>query len=130
MEISVKVYQSDVDWGGILYHTNHLRFFEHARTEWFSNIGFSGHLFGNDEQLAFVIANVNVRYISPAFLNEQLTIKTQLLLVKKTSMVFKQSLWRNETCLADAETTMVLVNIRNGQAVVIPEYILESLNNK
>lgn len=120
MKISVKVYQHDVDWGGVLYHANHVRLFDMARAEWWSNIGFPGHLFGSENQLAFAVANAQVRYIAPAFLHDELHITTHLHSVKDTSLLFKQSLWKADDCLAEAEFVLVCVNITNGRPMKLP----------
>lgn len=128
MELSLKIYQHDVDWGGILYHANYLRFFDQARTEWWSDIGFSRHLFGKENQLAFAVADIHVKYISPAFLHDELIIKTRLQSLKNTSLVFKQSLWRKETCLAGAEFVLVCVSIHDGKPVALPDDIRIAIN--
>ena len=33
-EFQIRVYIEDTDAGGIVYHANHIRFMERARTEW------------------------------------------------------------------------------------------------
>ncbi|WIF62940.1 YbgC/FadM family acyl-CoA thioesterase [Enterobacter cloacae] len=126
MGLSLKVYQHDVDWGGIVYHANYLRFFDQARTEWWHDWGFTRHLFGAREQLAFTVVDIHIRYLSPAFLHDDLMITTQLLSVKDTSLAFKQALLRKETCLAEAEITQVCVSIHDGRPVTIPADIREA----
>lgn len=128
MDLSLKVYQNDVDWGGILYHANYLHFFDQARTEWWSDIGFAGHLFGKESLLAFAIADIHIKYISPAFLHDELTIKTRLQSLKNTSLLFKQSMWRKEICLADAESVLVCVNIHDGRPANLPPDMLKTIN--
>lgn len=126
MGLSLKVYQHDVDWGGIVYHANYLRFFDQARTEWWCDTGFTRHLFGTRRQLAFTVVDVHIRYLSPAFLHDDLLITTQLQSLKDTSLAFKQVLWRRETCLAEAEITQVCVNIHDGRPVTVPVEVREA----
>ena len=38
-EWRVRVYLEDTDSGGIVYHSNYLKFLERGRTEWLRNLG-------------------------------------------------------------------------------------------
>ena len=38
---NLKVYYEDTDFGGIVYHANYLKYFERARSELISSIGYS-----------------------------------------------------------------------------------------
>nr|WP_262812768.1 hypothetical protein [Enterobacter cloacae] len=46
--------------------------------------------------------------------------------LKETSLAFKQALLRKETCLAEAEITLVCVSIHDGRPVTIPADIREA----
>lgn len=40
-----KVYINHTDAGGIVYHANHLTFFENCRRDWLTSLGFDGYFF-------------------------------------------------------------------------------------
>jgi YbgC/YbaW family acyl-CoA thioester hydrolase len=39
--LPISIYVEDTDFGGIVYHANHLKFMERVRTEWLLSLGFT-----------------------------------------------------------------------------------------
>lgn len=63
-----KVYINHTDAGGIVYHANHLTFFENCRRDWLASMGFDGYFFENDGQkIHFVVSQANVSYRLPFY---------------------------------------------------------------
>lgn len=88
----IRVYYEDTDAGGIVYYANYLKFYERARTEWLNYLQIDQpKLLAND--MVFVVTKVEVNYLKPARLNDQLVIRTKLLQVKTASLLFEQSLY-------------------------------------
>lgn len=72
-----RVYVEDTDMFGVLYHPRYLCFLERARTEWLRAEGISLYDL-NDKGYWFAIANLNVDYLKPAYLDNELTIETMI----------------------------------------------------
>lgn len=39
-EFELIVYNEDIDYSGVVYHPNYLKYFERARLNWFEQLGF------------------------------------------------------------------------------------------
>ena len=37
MNINFRIYTEDTDWGGVVYHSNYLKFYERARSDFLRN---------------------------------------------------------------------------------------------
>ncbi len=85
----VRVYYEDTDVAGIVYYANYLRYLERGRTEWLRTLGVDQTLL-IDQNLAFVVTEVNIKYLKPARFNDLLEVVTIVESTRKASLVFKQ----------------------------------------
>jgi len=121
----VKVYYEDTDAGGIVYYANYLKYLERARTEALSSIGLS-NLQIRDKFGAFIIVkSCNIDYKKPGYLEDELSIKSFVKSITKTSFFMNQIIIRGENIIAEAKIRLVFVN-ENGKPVKIPGLIFEN----
>lgn len=126
MIFPIRVYYEDTDAGGVVYHSNYLKFFERARTECLRQAGFSQQQL-LAEQLAFVVTRVEIDYKYPAKLDDLLNVETEIVELKRASIVFKQRLLRAGELLSCGIITVAAVNLSKMKAMAIPETIRERL---
>ena len=72
----VRVYYEDTDAGGVVYHTNYLKFFERARTEWLRSLGYSQASLASTEGVLFTVVSLGTEYHRPARLDDQLLVRS------------------------------------------------------
>ena len=75
---SVRIYFEDTDSGGVVYHSNYLKFMERARTEWLRSLELNQADLKKKDKIIFVVANVNIDYKKAARFNDELDIETSL----------------------------------------------------
>lgn len=126
--LSARVYYEDTDAGGVVYHSNHLKFAERGRTEYLRSLGFLNSGLMNDEGVLFVVRRVEADYLKPARLDDLLTVKTALQTVKNTSFLMKQDIMRGDDLLFSMNVLLVCVN-KDGKPVGIPPAIKDAFNN-
>jgi acyl-CoA thioester hydrolase len=90
----VRVYWEDTDAGGVVFYANYLKFFERARSDWLRARGI--HQQPLREQLGggFVVADMQIRFVRPARLDDELLATCQLQSAGQASMVVAQRLLR------------------------------------
>ena len=120
---NVKVYYEDTDAGGVVYYANYLKYLERARTEALSNIGLSNTKIKNDFGALIIVKSCNIEYKKFAYLEENLRIKSFIKSTSKTSFFMKQSIFKDQELIVDAEIHLVFVN-EKSKPVKIPEKIL------
>lgn len=86
----VRVYYEDTDSGGMVYHANHLRFFERARTEWLRSLGFQQDVMRAELGVVFVVHSLDIRYRKPIAFNSLLQIMTRVTDHRRASLTFDQ----------------------------------------
>ena len=59
---SVRIYFEDTDSGGVVYHSNYLKFMERARTEWLRSVGIDQHHLKCHDHIMFVVHRINIQY--------------------------------------------------------------------
>ncbi len=106
----IRVYYEDTDAGGVVYHANYLNFMERGRTEALRKLGFENSLLTKDVGMVFAVIHTDVRYRRPAMLDDVLTVHSQLLSVKGAKVVFKQSVYRGDTLLVNADIVLACIN--------------------
>ncbi|MBP2281059.1 acyl-CoA thioester hydrolase [Psychrobacter sp. PL19] len=90
------VYINHTDAGGIVYHANHLVFFENCRRDWFTELGLNGYfLQTTDGQVQhFVVSEAQLNYHQAIFLDEVISVRIDKVELKPASIVFYQSIHR------------------------------------
>ena len=114
MEFSftVRIYIEDTDPGGIVYYVNYLKFMERARTEFMRSLGFDRSATFNSTSM-FVVRDLAIRYLSPAFLDDEVRVTVALANVKGASIGMRQNIFRGENELVDASLSLVWVDREN-----------------
>ncbi len=123
----VRVYWEDTDAGGIVYHANHLRFFERARTEWLRQLGVDQHALRTVHAVIFVVTDVQVRYHAPARLDDGLRITVMPQQIQRASLRLAQQAWRGEHLLAAADVGIACVHAETFRPARVPIAVLSQL---
>lgn len=73
---AVRVYYEDTDLSGITYHANYLRWFERARSDLLRRLAIDQRAAIEANEGAWAVAEVNLRYLKPARLDDDILIAT------------------------------------------------------
>ena len=92
-----RIYINHTDAGGIVYHGNHLVFFENCRRDWFTKLGLNTYFLQSDNGPAqhFVISQANLQYQKAILLDETINVRIDKVELKPASIVFYQSIHRH-----------------------------------
>ena len=120
----IRVYYEDTDAGGIVYYANYLKFAERARTEYLRHIGFNQDDLLKDKGVGFVVRECHVSYKTPAKLDDALNMTCKVTEIKGVSLKMEQTLYRNDTILAQIEVTLVFLSIHTMRPTNIPLEII------
>ena len=118
----LKVYYEDTDSGGVVYYANYLKFLERARTEALFSIGYSNNKIQQDFNSLIIVKSCNIEYKKPAYLEDELTIRSFVKSITKTSFFMNQTITRNNEVIVEAQIHLVFVN-KVGKPIKIPEQI-------
>ena len=118
----LKVYYEDTDSGGVVYYANYLKFLERARTEALFSIGYSNNKIQQDFNSLIIVKSCNIEYKKPAYLEDELTIRSFVKTITKTSFFMNQIITRNNEVIVEAQIHLVFVN-KVGKPKKIPEQI-------
>ena len=121
----VKVYYEDTDAGGIVYYANYLKYLERARTEALSTIGLSNLQIKDKFGALIIVKSCNIDYKKPANLEDELSIRSFIKSITKTSFFMNQIITRGENIIAEAKIHLVFVN-EKGKPVKVPDLIFDN----
>lgn len=125
---SVRVYYEDTDAGGIVYYANYLKFLERARTEWLRQFGIEQDVL-LEQSIGFVVKRVEMDNISAARFNDLLSIHTQIVELKRASMVFKQQIINADGArVVEATIRVACINLTKMKPIAIPDFILGEIS--
>ena len=119
---TLKVYYEDTDAGGVVYYANYLKFLERARTEALQIIGYSNQKVKKDFGSLIIVKACNIEYKKPASLEDELTIRSFVKSITKTSFFMNQIITKGEETIVVAQVHLVFVNDL-GKPVKIPDEI-------
>ena len=114
--MKIRIYYEDTDTGGIVYHTNYIKYCERARSELF----FEKQMHPTDgDDSGFVVRHIDANFLGMAFLGDMVEVKSQLLKKRHSSLMLKQSVFKEEEKIFEMDITLVFV--RAGKPSKIPE---------
>lgn len=131
--ITRRIYFDDTDSGGVVYHTNYLRFMEHARSEMLLVRGFGPQQLIDRHNCVFAVTELSARYLAPARLGDLIEIEAVVQSLKSVSIAFTQAVWLlNETQqrqrkLVEGEVKVVCLDAQQFRPSRIPASVEESL---
>lgn len=129
--MEIRIYYEDTDSGGIVYHSNYLKFCERARSELF----FKKNQSPQSDEGGFVVHSLSAKYISALCLGDVISVELEVLESKSSAIVLrhkiykifdmqKQETLKQEVFLMDAK----IVFIKQGKIKKIPQEFMELIN--
>lgn len=127
-ETEIRVRYAETDKMGIVHHSNYLIWFEFGRSEFCRARGFSYKEMEEVDNALMVVAEAYCRYKSPAYYEDDLTIRTKLEEMRSRSIRFVYEIVRasDDALLAEGET-LHLVTDHNKKVRSLPPQYKEKL---
>ena len=123
--MKIRVYYEDTDAGGIIYHTNYIKYCERARSELF----FEKNMTPTDgKNSGFVVRNINANFLGMAKLGNILEVKTELIKKRNSSITLKQIVYKKSEEIFEME--ILLVFVREGKPSRIPQILMDIIAPK
>ncbi len=124
-EIRLRVRYAETDQMGVVYHSNHLIWFEVGRVELMREMGFSYRDLEREDGRFIAVADVRCRYRAPVFYDEEVLVRTRLKTVRESVVVFSYELVRadSRTLLAEGETTHIVTDSKMKVAALPEKYL-------
>ena len=125
----VRIYFEDTDSGGVVYHSNYLKFMERARTEWLRSIGIDQRHLKHEELIMFVVHRIDIQYKLPARFNDDLVVKSELLEIGSSKIEFRQMIYRDAEMLIDAHVDIACIDSEKFKPVRIPSTVKQTMES-
>ena len=121
-ETRLRARYAETDQMGVVYHANHLIWFEVGRVELMRQLGFSYREMESQDNCFFAVAEAKCRYRAPVRYDDEVVVRTRLLNVRESVVHFGYELRRAEdgALLAEGETTHIVTN-EAMKIIAIPE---------
>jgi acyl-CoA thioester hydrolase len=123
-EIQIRVRYAETDRMGLLHHANYLVYFEQARTELLRQHG-ATYKDLEDQGYYLVIAKVEIKYKSPAYYDDLLTIRTTVLRTTPVRIEHRYEVFREGVLICEGTTTLACVD-KQGRLQAMPRWLMEA----
>ena len=120
--IDVRVYYEDTDLAGIVYYANYFRYIERGRTEFLRTRGIDQMALKEETGVVFAVRKVTAEYLSPARMDDLLTVETSVTEKGGARLRMAQRVLRDETLLFEAEVEIVALGPK-GRPMRLPEML-------
>lgn len=127
--IHIRVRYAETDRMGFVYYGNYATYFEMARVEWLRNLGFR-YRDMEDQGIALPVTEYTVKYLKPAFYDQQLTIRTTVTELDGVRIKFHYDTFNeSDELINKAETTLVFINTSTQKPCAAPEGLVAAFRN-
>lgn len=125
--LPVRVYYEDTDFTGVVYYANYLKFIERGRTDALRSAGVAhSELLEIAPALGFAVRRVSAEYLSPARIDDALTVETRVTEAKGARIRFSQRILRGDEVLLTAEIEAACIDME-GRPRRLPKGVLGAL---
>lgn len=123
-EVQLRVRYAETDKMGVVYHSNFFVWMEIGRVELMRSLGFDYKQMELEDDCHLPVVDARCRYKSPAYYDEEITVRTELRNLRDSLIHFGYQISRRQdsTLLAEAETTHIVVNAKMEKRVLPERY--------
>jgi acyl-CoA thioester hydrolase len=110
--LAARVYYADTDFSGVVYHARYLEFLERGRSDFLrlSGVHHTELAEGkHGEAIAWVVRRMEIDFVSPARIDDILTVDTRAESISGARIVMRQTLTRNGELLVRARVEAAIV---------------------
>ncbi|MFA7658229.1 MAG: thioesterase family protein [Candidatus Gastranaerophilaceae bacterium] len=122
-----KVYYSDTDAYGVVWHGSYLRWLEMGRIEMCEQMGYN-LIELQAQNITLPVVNINVRYKSPAKLSDEMIIETSVRKFNSLSVTFEQKILDKISGKIFIEALVDVVTVDNNGKLYrkMPQILLDA----
>ena len=122
-EAKLRVRYRETDAQGIVNNADYLSYFEVGRVEWLRAAGLSYREL-EKEGYGLVVVEALARYKRPAFFDDELTVRTELIEMKRASLSFGYTVLRGDEVLVTGRTLHGCMDLTTGKPRRLPATLL------
>jgi acyl-CoA thioester hydrolase len=126
----LRIYYEDTDSGGVVYHSNYLKFMERARTEWLRDFEIDQKALKDNLNLMFVVHEIDIKFTRPAVFNDEIEVQTKLEKLGLVKIELEQKIFRSTEILTESRVVVASVNSFSMKPMRIPNEIKLLMENE
>ena len=129
-ETQIRVEYHHTDQMGIVHHSNYVKFFEVARTEWLRAAGLT---YAEMERRGVMmpIVDVHVKYRMPAYYDELIRVKAMVEQMPMARMTFNYEIYGEDGReIASGSTTLGFIDSVTRRPQRAPQWLMEVLERE
>jgi len=124
-----RVRYAETDKMGYLYYGHYAKYYEIGRVESLRSLGISYKEMEDKYRIMTPVLDLSIRYLSPAYYDQNLTIRTILPDLPDKMLVFNNEIYSPDMKLINKATVkLFFVDMDNNKRVSAPDYIVEKVN--
>ena len=124
----LRVRYGETDQMGYCYYGNYAQYFEVGRVETLRNCGMSYKTL-EDQGIMLPVSEYSVKYLAPAFYDDELTIKTTITELSGARIYFNYEIFNsNDKLISTAQTILVFVNKADMRPIQAPDSFIQLLD--
>ena len=126
----IRIYYEDTDSGGVVYHSNYLKYMERARTEWLRDFKVDQKALQDNLNLMFVVHEIDIKFMRPAVFNDEIEVQTKLEKLGSVKIELEQKIFRSSELLIESRVVVASVNSISMKPMRIPNEIKLLMENE
>ena len=126
----IRIYYEDTDSGGVVYHSNYLKYMERARTEWLRDFKVDQKALKDNLNLMFVVHEIDIKFTRPAVFNDEIEVQTKLEKLGSVKIELEQKIFRSSELLIESRVVVASVNSISMKPMRIPNEIKLLMENE
>ena len=125
-----RVRYSETDKMGFLYYGNYPAYYEVGRVELIRSLGLSYQKMEDEMGIMLPVVNLEIRYLAPAYYDEELEMHTILEEMPSKMITFKHEIYNQQKKLINkAEVKLFFTDTKTNKRTSVPNEIKEAIKD-
>ncbi len=124
-EYQIIVDQSALDGNQHVNNVTYVKWINEAAILHSESVGWSQQRY-RQHQFGWVVRHHDITYLNPAFLHDELTVKTWIADMKRVSSLRQFRFYKHDQCILKAATNWVFIDFTTHKLKSIPESVSEA----
>ncbi len=122
----LRVRYSETDQMGFVYYGNYAQYLEIGRVVLMKKIGISYREM-EEEGIAMPVRDLNITYRKAATYDDEIRVDCEVREMPESKMLFHYKVYREETILIEASTTLLFMDIATKKLCKPPQFLLAKM---
>ncbi len=129
-DTKIRIRYGETDQMGYLYYGHYAQYYEVGRAEMIRSLGLSYRALEEEHGVMMPVMSLNMRFVRPGYYDEEVTVRTTLRKLPKTTITFHMEIFNEAGKLMNGGAVkLCFVDVKTNKTIAPPAVLVDCLQD-